>query len=370
MATRPKGYRPKGGVKSIDAVRKAKARKELTSLKGIGGIVGNAILNSPAGRVGKAGKVSSKVMLAVRREMRKKSAGVGQRAKVTTGQARLVTSEASKAPVKRTRDVVSKDSGRGLSAREKQQVTARDTITRPKPNKPKSRVELAIKKQEASDRAIRNALTIKVNPARPKTTPKRDTPRVSSKPKRSAEEIRNTLKNKKVRIETRAQIVNGKIVDKPVRMDAQEYFDTRLAQKLAAKDPENMLRPTTRKMKAEKEITANRKRITAERREGRRERKVLRRDTRAAQANPQRYSSPKQEPGNRIMTERLVDIGLENIKKAEASKAAQRAKIAATPRVKKKVDATLDEAAKARAAAAKRNRVDSRKITVRKKRGE
>lgn len=358
MATRPKGYRPKGNVKSIDAVRKAKARKELTSLKGIGGIVGNAVLNSPAGRVGKAGKVSSKVMLAVRREMRKKAAGVGQPAKVTTGQARLVTSQASKAPVKRTRDVVSKDSGRGLSAREKQQVTARDTITRPKPNKPKSRVELAIKKQEASDRAIRNALTIKVNPARPKTTPKRETPKVSSKPKRTVTEVRDTLKGKKVK------------TGEKMRMDAQQYFDTRLAQKQASKNPENSLRQTTRRQEAEKEITANKKRITAERREGRRERKVLRRDTRAAQANPQRYSSPKQEPGNRMMTERLIDIGLENIKKSEAAKAAQRAKIAATPRAKKKVDATLDEAAKARAAAAKRNRIDSRKITVRKKRGE
>jgi len=362
MATRPKGYRPKGGVKSIDAVRKAKALKEfkeIGTLKGIGGIVGNAILDGlPAGRGLKAGKVSSKVMLAVRREMRKKAAGVGQRAKVTTGQARLVTSEASKAPVKRTRDVVSKDSGRGLSVREKQQVTARDTILRPKPNKPKSRVELAIKKQEASDRAIRNALTIKVNPARPKTTPKRDTPKVSNKPKRTVIEIRDTLKGKKVK------------TGEKMRMDAQQYFDTRLAQKQAGKNPENSLRQTTRRQEAEKEITANRKRITAERREGRRERKVLRRDTRAAQANPQRYSAPKQEQGNRMMTERLVDIGLENIKKAEASKAIQRAKIAATPRVKKKVDATLDEAAKARAAAAKRNRIDSRKITVRKKRGE
>ena len=370
MATRPKGYLTKGKTKSFDAVRKSNARKELTTLKGIGSIVGGAILNSPAGRVGKAGKVSSKVMLAVRKEMRKQKAGVGQRAKVTPGQARLVASEASKAPVKRTRNIVLKDSGRGLSAREKQQLTARDTITRPKPKAPKSRLELAIKKKEASDRAIRNALTIKVNPARPKPTPKRDTPKVSSKPKRTVTEIRNTLKGKKIRIETKAKMVNGKIVDKPVRMDAQEYFDTRLAQKQAGKNPENSLRQTTRKMEAEKAIQKNIKRIRAERREGRIERKILRRDTRAAQANPNRYSAPSKEKGNRIMTERLVDIGLQDIKKAEAGKAIQRAKIAATPRVQKRVDATLDAAAKARAAGAKRNRIDSRKITVRKKRGE
>ena len=55
MATRPKGYRPKGNVKSIDAVRKAKARASFTP-RGIASIVGNAVLDSPAGRVGKAAK--------------------------------------------------------------------------------------------------------------------------------------------------------------------------------------------------------------------------------------------------------------------------------------------------------------------------
>lgn len=60
MATRPKGFLPKGNVKSIDAVRKANARKELTSLKGIAGIVGNAILNSPGGRAGKVAKFAAR----------------------------------------------------------------------------------------------------------------------------------------------------------------------------------------------------------------------------------------------------------------------------------------------------------------------
>ena len=369
MATRPKGYRPKGGVKSIDAVRKAKARETFTP-RGLASLVGNAVLSSPAGRAGGAAKASSKVMLAIRREMRKKAAGVGQPARVTSGQAKLVTSQISKAPVKRTRDVVSKDAGRGLSDREKKQVTARDTITRPKPKAPKSKVELAVQQKEARDRRIRGALTVKVNPARPKPTPKRDTPKVSTRPKRTVGEVRDTLKGKSIKIETKAKIVNGKIVDKPVRMNAQEYFDTRLAQKLAAKDPENMLRPTTRKMEAEKAIEGNVKRIRAERREGRRQRKVIRRDTRAAQANPNRYSPPKKELGNRIMSDRLAAIGEQQADKAIALKAAQRAKIAATPRAQKKVDATLDEAAKARAIAARRNRIDSRKITVRKKRGE
>jgi hypothetical protein len=87
MATRPKGYRPKGGVKSIDAVRKAKARETFTP-RGLASVVGNAVLSSPVGRAGKAAKVSSKVMLAVRREMRKKAAGVGQGKKISSVAAR------------------------------------------------------------------------------------------------------------------------------------------------------------------------------------------------------------------------------------------------------------------------------------------
>jgi hypothetical protein len=62
MATRPKGYLPKGKTKSFDAVRKANARKDLTTLKGIGGIVGNAILNSPGGRAIKVGKAANKIV--------------------------------------------------------------------------------------------------------------------------------------------------------------------------------------------------------------------------------------------------------------------------------------------------------------------
>jgi len=55
MATRPKGYRPKGGVKSIDAVRKSKARASFTP-RGIASIIGNSVLDSPVGRVGKVAK--------------------------------------------------------------------------------------------------------------------------------------------------------------------------------------------------------------------------------------------------------------------------------------------------------------------------
>ena len=55
MATRPKGYLTKGKTKSFDAVRKSKARASFTP-RGIASIVGNAVLDSPAGRVGKVAK--------------------------------------------------------------------------------------------------------------------------------------------------------------------------------------------------------------------------------------------------------------------------------------------------------------------------
>jgi hypothetical protein len=155
-----------------------------------------------------------------------------------------------------------------------------------------------------------------------------------------------------------------------MRMDAQEYFDTRLAQKAAGKNPENSLRQTTRKMEAEKAAKTNKERELEQTAQLRAERRSKINDIRAGLAKPNRYSTPRKEQGNRIMSERLVDIGLESIKKAEARKATERAAIARTPRAKKKVDATLDAAAQARAAAARRNRIESRKITVRKKRGE
>jgi hypothetical protein len=242
---------------------------------------------------------------------------------------------------------------------------------KPNINKPKSKIEIAMLRKEARERTIRKSLTIKVNPARPKPTPKRETPKVSTKPKRTVTEIRDTLKGKKVKTDEKMRMNDkGKLVVQKTRMDAQEYFDTKLAQKSAVKDQRNSVRATTCELAQERTAIANKKVARENRLERRRERRDIRRDVRAEKANPERYSSPKKELGNRIMSDRLVAIGEQSIKKAEVSKAAQRAKIAATPRVQKKVDATLDEAAKARAAAARRNRIDSRKITVRKKRGE
>ena len=358
--TRPKGYLTKGKVTSPVAARKSAARQQLTSARGLAGIVINSVLDgTPAGRGARTAKAGSKVTQVVLRNMRKKAAGVEQRKAVTSGQAKLVTSQMSKAPVKRSRNIIKKDSGRGLSAREKQQVTKPDTITRPRPNKPKTEAQIAFDRKEARGRTIRKSLTVKVNPARPKTTPKRSTPVTSTrKPKRTVTEVRNTLKGKSVK------------TGEKMRMDAQEYFDTRLAQKSAGADERNSVRAATRESAQERATIASKQTAREKRLERRGARREFRRDTRAEKANPKRYSGPKKEEGNVKMSERLADIGLQETDKAIARKAAERAKIGRTPLAQKKVDATLSEAAQARAAAARRNRIDTRKITVRKKRGE
>jgi hypothetical protein len=326
--TRPKGYLTKGKVTSPVAARKAAARQQLTSARGLAGIVINSVLDgTPAGRGARTAKAGSKVTQVVLRNMRKKAAGVEQRKAVTSGQAKLVTSQMSKAPVRRTRDVVKKDSGRGLSSREKQQVTKPDTITRLKPNKPKAEAQIAFDKKEARGRTIRKSLTIQKKPG----TTKYDASKYMPKHKVNV----NTPKVRKV----------DTSVPKPVSSRSDEAIAERTQAAKKVRDRETRLQ---RRM----------------------ERREYRRDTRAEKANPNRYSGPKKEEGNVKMSDRLADIGLQETDKAIARKAAERAKIGRTPLAQKKVDATLSEAAKARAAAARRNRVDSRKITVRKKRGE
>jgi hypothetical protein len=97
--TRPKGYLTKGKTKSPDAARKAAARQQLTSPRALAGLVLNSVLNgTPAGRGAKAASASSKVMLAVRKNMRKKAAGVGQRKKVSPVAARKLAEKAKFAP--------------------------------------------------------------------------------------------------------------------------------------------------------------------------------------------------------------------------------------------------------------------------------
>lgn len=93
---RPKGYLTKGKTKSPDAARKALARKEITTARGLANIVLNSVLSGTP--VGRGASASSKVMLAVRRNMRKKAAGIEQRKPVSAVAARKVAEKSKFAP--------------------------------------------------------------------------------------------------------------------------------------------------------------------------------------------------------------------------------------------------------------------------------
>lgn len=73
--TRPKGYLTKGKTKSVDAARKSAARKELTSLKGIAGLVGRSVVEGIGGPKAKAAKAAAKTSAKVARALANEAAG-------------------------------------------------------------------------------------------------------------------------------------------------------------------------------------------------------------------------------------------------------------------------------------------------------
>ena len=75
MATRPKGYLTKGKTKTPDAFRKATARKELTTLKGIAGLVGRSVVEGIGGPKAKAAKAVAKTSAKVARAIANEAAG-------------------------------------------------------------------------------------------------------------------------------------------------------------------------------------------------------------------------------------------------------------------------------------------------------
>jgi hypothetical protein len=75
MATRPKGYLTKGKTKTPDAFRKAAARKELSSLKGIAGLVGRSVVEGIGGPKARAAKVVAKTSAKVARAVANEAAG-------------------------------------------------------------------------------------------------------------------------------------------------------------------------------------------------------------------------------------------------------------------------------------------------------
>lgn len=73
--TRPKGYLTKGKTKSPDAARKASARRELTSLKGIAGIVGRSVVEGIGGPKARAAKAAAKTSAKLARAIAVEAAG-------------------------------------------------------------------------------------------------------------------------------------------------------------------------------------------------------------------------------------------------------------------------------------------------------
>lgn len=75
MAKKPAGYYSKGKVNSQKAVAKANARKSLTSLKGIAGIVGGAVIEGIGGPKAKGAKIVGKTSAKLARAIAREAAG-------------------------------------------------------------------------------------------------------------------------------------------------------------------------------------------------------------------------------------------------------------------------------------------------------
>ena len=82
--TRPKSYLTKGKTKSPDAARKASARRELTSLKGIAGIVGRSVVEGIGGPKARAAKAAARTSAKVARAIANEAAGKGAKAPFPT----------------------------------------------------------------------------------------------------------------------------------------------------------------------------------------------------------------------------------------------------------------------------------------------
>ena len=265
-----------------------------------------------------------------------------------------VAAQSTRAPYGRIRAVARPNSGRGLSKSEK----ARDTyyksnqnpVTRtqgkPKPKRVVSKAEKDfIRRQE-----IRRAISGKPGKRAPEVAEKQ------GKPVRDIKDVLAPLKGKKVVVEKKQALEGGKIVDRNVTMDAQEYVLTRANFRSAGKNPENSVAPRTR---AQDKANADAAEETAIR-EARREEIIQRlreiKDAQAAKAN-RRYSSPAQERGNVRQTEGLVAQGEKRIQEETARRRIEQEKIARTPKRKKQVEATLQRAKDREAAIRARQRV-------------
>jgi hypothetical protein len=229
-----------------------------------------------------------------------------------------------------------KSSSRGLSKSEGVQSRKVDTITRPKPNKPKNVLEIKKEMRDKRNTNIRKQLTVRVNPARVKKITSA-APNRPSKPLRSIDEVLKPLAGKKVKTGT---LPNGR----PIRMDAQKYVQERANQRIAGRNPKNSLvKPRSeRNIIDEDKMTSQQKQIAKDARLERRGlRKDLQRDIRATEANPKRYSNARRASGENTAVEGNIAKADKRIAELSKRKAIEREKIASTPRAKAQVDATL-----------------------------
>lgn len=228
-----------------------------------------------------------------------------------------------------------KTSSRGLSKSEGVQSRKVDTITRPKPNKPKDIVQIKTEKRIERNERIRTALTPRVKIGPKKSTPA--APKRPSKPLRSIDEVLKPLAGKKVKTGT---LPNGR----PIRMDAQKYVQERANQRIAGRNPKNSLvKPRSeRNIIDEDKMTSQQRQIAKDARLERRGlRKDLQRDIRATEANPKRYSNARRASGENTAVEGSIAKADKRIAELSKRKAIENEKIARTPRAKAQVDTTL-----------------------------
>jgi hypothetical protein len=275
--------------------------------------------------------------------MKKTTTGQGRK-KVSDKVARAIAVESAGkkagAPFGRIRTTAKPNSGRGLSRSEKE----RDVFYKSKKNpvvkeqgKPK-RVERKTQAQKDAERRyeIRQAMKGgKGGQRAPKPEP--------TKPGRTLSEVLEPLKGKKVKLDTEVKIVNGKIVKRPIRVDAEEYVVTRALTRSAGKNPQNSVAPRTRAQEKSRADAAEARAIREARREEVTQRLRDIKDTEASKANPRRYSSPTQERGNVRQTEGLIAQGEKRIQQETARRRVEQEKIARTPKRRKEVEATLQK---------------------------
>jgi hypothetical protein len=210
MATRPKGYLPKGNTKSSDAVRKANARKELTTLKGIGGIIGGAILSSPGGR----GLRAARAVVKVGSQAEKKAISLssartranidkmeksGNYKKVGNSKPKPVDAPKATKPKPSTKEVV----GRTMRKRAYPKLTPKEPLLQ----QPASKLDLLKKKQFLNELMSRPVV-------RNRKISKRSTQSLTPNEKRYekiGERARVTVKNKEPMSETDIKKTKGKV---------------------------------------------------------------------------------------------------------------------------------------------------------------